>query len=239
MTKKERLKKEYKKQRDRVRAAERRLVKQGYELLFEMPKIPKKITEGSVRKLQKITPKEIRKGSTWTDITTGEKVEGERQAYIRRLKKEQKESPYQGGIPDDWDVQAGQPEIPQIEEPYEPQGIHETEVGLEVSEDELVNQRILEVFVDELYATNNRIAINLVMKWLEGLIHRMGKSYAASLIKEANDRGIQLEVTPYESDGVEEKVDDYLQRIVLLDPESGQFVADQLTDLQYEGYGWG
>jgi hypothetical protein len=65
MAKRRRLKKasstlkEYRKQRSRVLATVRRYEKQGLYVDFAVPNIPKRITQASVRRLSKITPKQI------------------------------------------------------------------------------------------------------------------------------------------------------------------------------------
>lgn len=51
--------KEYRKQRSRVLATVRRYEKQGLYVDFAVPNIPKRITQASVRRLSKITPKQI------------------------------------------------------------------------------------------------------------------------------------------------------------------------------------
>ena len=51
--------KEYRKQRSRVLATVRRYEKQGLYVNFVVPNIPKRITQASVRRLSKITPKQI------------------------------------------------------------------------------------------------------------------------------------------------------------------------------------
>lgn len=51
--------KEYRKQRSRVLATVRRYEKQGLYVDFVVPNIPKRITQASVRRLAKITPKQI------------------------------------------------------------------------------------------------------------------------------------------------------------------------------------
>lgn len=51
--------KEYRKQRARVLATVRRYEKQGLYVDFVVPNIPKRITQASVRRLAKITPKKI------------------------------------------------------------------------------------------------------------------------------------------------------------------------------------
>ena len=54
MTKKEELRIEYFRQRRRIQGTKRRYKKQGFEVDFELPKIPKNITQASVNRLEKI-----------------------------------------------------------------------------------------------------------------------------------------------------------------------------------------
>lgn len=72
MTKKEELRIEYFRQRKRIQATKRRYKKQGFEVDFELPKIPKNITQASINKLEKIKPKQIQEKSIYVDSLTGE-----------------------------------------------------------------------------------------------------------------------------------------------------------------------
>lgn len=74
MTKKEELRIEYFKQRKRIQATKRRYKKQGFEVDFELPKIPKNITRASINKLEKIKPKQIQEKSIYVDPLTGEEL---------------------------------------------------------------------------------------------------------------------------------------------------------------------
>lgn len=82
--------KEYKKQRDRVKRLARNAKKQGYIFADELvPKIPKKKTEASVRKLERITAEKFKvklKLELKVDIETGEILKTDRRR--RRTKKE-------------------------------------------------------------------------------------------------------------------------------------------------------
>lgn len=67
------LQREYRKQRRRLQSAKYRAEKQGF--IFDdsiIPAIPKKITEASVRRLQKLTPEDIRKKGRYIIHETGE-----------------------------------------------------------------------------------------------------------------------------------------------------------------------
>lgn len=74
MTKKEKLRIEYFRQRKRIQATKRRYNKQGFEVDFELPKIPKNITQASINKLEKIKPKQIQEKSIYVDPLTGEEL---------------------------------------------------------------------------------------------------------------------------------------------------------------------
>lgn len=68
------LKEQYKRERRRVLSLIRRYKNQGYDLEITVPAIPKRITQGSIRRLQKITPEYVRKHAYAPDIETGEKI---------------------------------------------------------------------------------------------------------------------------------------------------------------------
>lgn len=68
---------EYRKQRKRIQSTISRLRKKGYfPAINILPDIPKKITQGSVRRLQKIDIEYIYKKSVFLDVETGELIEG-------------------------------------------------------------------------------------------------------------------------------------------------------------------
>ena len=68
---------EYRKQRKRIQSTISRLRKKGYfPAINILPDIPKRITQGSVRRLQKIDIEYIYKKSVFLDVETGELIEG-------------------------------------------------------------------------------------------------------------------------------------------------------------------
>ena len=74
MTKKQLLQSEYRKQRRRLQSTINRYRRQGLDVQFELPKIPKTITEASVRRLARITPKQIQEQTFGVDYETGEQI---------------------------------------------------------------------------------------------------------------------------------------------------------------------
>lgn len=93
--------KEYQKNRKRVQSYIREFRNIGYEVDENiLPSIPKKITQASVRRLQKITKKVFREKLTeFIDYETGEVLEGKearkREKEIRKLQREAKRKPKQ------------------------------------------------------------------------------------------------------------------------------------------------
>ena len=68
---------QYKKERNRIQSAMRRLEKQGYVLPDDLlPSVPKKVTQASINRLKKITTEAIYKKSVRLDVETGEITPG-------------------------------------------------------------------------------------------------------------------------------------------------------------------
>lgn len=63
---------EYRRQRKRVQSLIRRYEKQGLMVNLELPSIPKRITQGSVNRLVKLTPERVRRNTIGVDVSTGE-----------------------------------------------------------------------------------------------------------------------------------------------------------------------
>lgn len=86
---------EYNKNRRRIKQAINRLEKRGYIVPENtLPKIPKRITNASVRRLEKINLDFIYKKSRFVDVTTGEIFEGiqgkEREKQLKKENREQR-----------------------------------------------------------------------------------------------------------------------------------------------------
>lgn len=70
------IKDRYKKERDRVRKVLSRMAKAGIEGIQKMPAIPKRVTEASIRRLQKITRKSAGKKAVYYDEGSGKYYKG-------------------------------------------------------------------------------------------------------------------------------------------------------------------
>ena len=79
---------EYRKQRRRVQNLIASYRRKGYDVQFELPAIPKRITQASVRRLAKITPKTVQEKTYGIDYETGEQISYYRGQSQRRLLKQ-------------------------------------------------------------------------------------------------------------------------------------------------------
>ena len=96
----------YMKERRRIQRTIRRYIKRGLDVNITIPKIPKKITAASVRRLERITLSVIREASQGPDYETGEVLDyGRFVAQERRIAKAKKAVKqiatdyYDGGAP--------------------------------------------------------------------------------------------------------------------------------------------
>lgn len=65
---------EYRRQRRRIQNTVSRYRRQGYDVQFEIPAIPKTITKSSIARLSKITPEKIQSKTYGVNYETGEQV---------------------------------------------------------------------------------------------------------------------------------------------------------------------
>lgn len=85
------IKEQYRKERRRVTQLARRMKNRGYILPENaIPDIPKNITAGSVRRLQKITASALQEKSRFIDTDTGEIVSGKKGRNIERQRASRK-----------------------------------------------------------------------------------------------------------------------------------------------------
>lgn len=89
------VKQAYRKERQRIQRQINRMTKRGYDVPELLPKIPKKITEASVRRLKKLTTEKLYKESRFIDFETGEILtseEGQKLEKVRRRRQARKET---------------------------------------------------------------------------------------------------------------------------------------------------
>ena len=81
---------EYRRERKRIQQQINRMSKRGYDVPELLPKIPKKITEASVRRLKNLTTEKLYKESRFIDIETGEILTGKQGQLIENKQRVQR-----------------------------------------------------------------------------------------------------------------------------------------------------
>ena len=157
---------EYRRERQRIQRQINRMTNRGYDVPELLPKIPKKITEASVRRLKKITTEKLYKESRFIDIETGEILtskEGQSLERSRRKKPKQK-------------VQAPPP-TPIA--PPEPDYV-------------MFDKQILTVFtmeMTEIFGRNERL-FNYITRWYNMSLEKYGAEEMAEALEKAKSEGL-------------------------------------------------
>lgn len=157
---------EYRRERQRIQRQINRMTNRAYVVPDLLPKIPKKITEASVRRLKKITTEKLYKESRFVDIETGEILtskEGQKLELSRRRKPKQK-------------VQAPPP-TPIA--PPEPDYV-------------MFDKQILTVFtmeMTEIFGRNERL-FNYITRWYNMSLEKYGAEEMAEALEKAKSEGL-------------------------------------------------
>lgn len=156
----------YRRERQRIQRQINRMAKRGYDVPQLLPKIPKLITQASVRRLKKITTEKLYKESRFIDIETGEILtskEGQALERSRRKKPKQK-------------VQAPPP-TPIA--PPEPDYV-------------MFDKQILTVFtmdMTEIFGRNERL-FNYITRWYNMSLEKYGAEEMAEVLEKAKSEGL-------------------------------------------------
>lgn len=157
---------EYRRERQRIQRQINRMTNRAYDVPDLLPKIPKKITEASVRRLKRITTEKLYKESRFIDIETGEILtskEGQALERSRRKKPKQK-------------VQAPPP-TPIA--PPEPDYV-------------MFDKQILTVFtmdMTEIFGRNERL-FNYITRWYNMSLEKYGAEEMAEALEKAKSEGL-------------------------------------------------
>nr|DAD63856.1 MAG TPA: hypothetical protein [Caudoviricetes sp.] len=154
----------YRRERQRIQRQINRMTNRGYDVPELLPKIPKKITEASVRRLKKITTEKLYKESRFIDFETGEILtskEGQALERSRRKKSKQK-------------VQAPPP-TPVAPPDYV-----------------MFDKQILTVFtmeMTEIFGRNDKL-FNYITRWYNMSLEKYGAEEMAEALEEAKSEGL-------------------------------------------------
>ena len=156
----------YRRERQRIQRQINRMTNRGYDVPQLLPKIPKLITQASVRRLKKITTEKLYKESRFIDIETGEILtskEGQSLERSRRKKPKQK-------------VQTPPP-TPIA--PPEPDYV-------------MFDKQILTVFtmeMTEIFGRNERL-FNYITRWYNMSLEKYGAEEMAEALEKAKSEGL-------------------------------------------------
>lgn len=157
---------EYRRERQRIQRQINRMTKRGYDVPDLLPKIPKNITQASVRRLKKITTEKLYKESRFIDFETGEILtskEGQTLERSRRKKPKHK-------------VQAPPP-TPVA--PPEPDYV-------------MFDNQILTVFtmeMTEIFGRNEKL-FNYITRWYNRALEKYGAEEMAEALEQAKAQGM-------------------------------------------------
>lgn len=221
---------EYRKKRKLLMQRVRRMRERGFEIPDEViPKIPKKITLGSVRRLERLTTQEIAKKSTYYDVETGEVVEGRKAlAHRRRAAAEKatatrrrnarsaqarslKEDEEEGEEPSYSTPSASLKTVPRKEETNAP--------------------RFADVVIDNWYKQMSPYAgkgmYSVLVQWMDSIIQEHGKEDVAEMLQKGAAAGYIITPKVTYSDAA---CMDYISGIIDYLPEAGELTKQDIME---------
>lgn len=188
MTKKEELRIEYFRQRKRIQGTIRRYKKQGFELDFELPKIPKNTTQASVDRLAKIKPKQIQEKAIYVDPLTGEELSFYRGKKVIKERESEQTQAY---------IKTAEYEYDTLKARDELKDEYVTSKKKEYLETFDFSDHVIDAF-RSMIALFPKMAEPYLSKWLDMAIEQFGKEVVADgLAKAINDGNMLTRKTAY------------------------------------------
>ena len=157
---------EYRRERQRIQRQINRMTNRGYDVPELLPKIPKKITEASVRRLKKLTTEKLYKESRFIDVETGEILTSEEGQKLERSRRRKPKPKVQ--VP---------PPTPLA--PPEPDYV-------------MFDNQILTVFtmeMTEIFGRNEKL-FNYITRWYNRALEKYGAEEMAETLEQAKAQGM-------------------------------------------------
>lgn len=213
---------EYRKERSRIQRFIKRAEKRGY--VFEdnvIPDIPKNITSGSIRMLQKLTPKELYNRAHKLDYETGEVISGQVGRDIERSQAAKKSAQTRKSIQQNI-------KIPSIREERQPSQEEYRRFPNEA-----------DILVNNWYATleglQNAPYYRALKSWMDRAVEQFGTEAVAQMLKEAYSHGYEL---TWEVAYKESAFMDYTGTLVNFIPDVGEYGKDTFWDILEQSEDW-
>lgn len=200
----------YTAQRRRIQNLMSSYRRKGYDVQFQLPSIPKRITPASVRRLQRITPEVVRKQTFGVDYETGEQITYEK----------------------------AQKQYAAERRAYREQIAQETQRQKDISTQIELERRAITPSISTVIISNFRYHISfypekardIISKWLSEQILAYGETAVAKMLQESNDAGMWL--TPkeaYSDELVREMLSNMLDFLDISDEEK-QTILDEVDE---------
>lgn len=167
------VKQAYRKERQRIQRQINRMTKRGYDVPELLPKIPKKITEASVRRLKKLTTEKLYKESRFIDTETGEILTSEEGQKLEKVRRRRPK--------------------PKVKAPS-PTAIAPSPTPVAPSEPDYVSfdKQILTVFtmeMTEIFGRNEKL-FNYITRWYNRALEKYGAEEMAEALEQAKAEGM-------------------------------------------------
>ena len=167
------VKQAYRKERQRIQRQINRMTKRGYDVPELLPKIPKKITEASVRRLKKLTTEKLYKESRFIDTETGEILTSEEGQKLEKVRRRRPK--------------------PKVKAPS-PTAIAPSPTPVAPSEPDYVSfdKQILTVFtmeMTEIFGRNEKL-FNYITRWYNQALEKYGAEEMVEALEQAKAQGM-------------------------------------------------
>ena len=167
------VKQAYRKERQRIQRQINRMTKRGYDVPELLPKIPKKITEASVRRLKKLTTEKLYKESRFIDTETGEILTSEEGQKLEKVRRRRPK--------------------PKLKAPS-PTAIVPSPTPVAPLEPDYVSffKQILTVFtmeMTEIFGRNEKL-FNYITRWYNRSLEKYGAEEMAEALEQAKAEGM-------------------------------------------------
>lgn len=204
---------QYKKERNRIQSAMRRLEKQGYVLPDDLlPSTPKKVTQASINRLKKITTESIYKKSVRLDVETGEITPGI-VARDKARSQRAKEAARRRSFKQEYVSPQFYTEPPQY-------------TTFPSGADIIINN-----FRSDVIGRFPESAGPILNRWLDGLLAQQDKEDVANMLETAAANGVVIDYkVAYNTEALMGAIADFMD---YLDTTSG-FKQDLMDTLEFE-----
>ena len=176
------VKQAYRRERQRIQQQINRMTKRGYDVPKLLPKIPKKITEASVRRLKKLTTEKLYKESRFIDIETGEILTGKQGQLIENKQRAQRAA----------QTRRNKRKTSKIPPQDKTKGYQDRN-GKTVYDVEVVqfDQQVLTVFIMEMTEIFGRIPklFNYITAWFTASRFKYGDEELAEVLQQTKESG--------------------------------------------------